>query len=258
MASTNKTAHYELSQYVSSDKPTYLSDYNGDMAKIDTGINAAKTTADTASTAATNAATAAETAQTTANTAVTNAATAQTTADGANTKIGTLANLVTSEKTNLVGAINEVSDITSNLVVDTLANNETIKAPSVHIVKTNIDSLNEYKPVTLWTNNDSSVSFGSQNITLASNTYDMLVVICQIWGGDGVNGRKYITGTLKGSNITLDVAGDYGGAIANFERTMSRVSDTVYQVSACTVKTPTSSSTDNAFAIPVKIIGYKL
>ena len=61
MASTNKTTHYELSQYVSSDKPTYLVDYNGDMAKIDTGINAAKTTADTANTAATNAATAAET-----------------------------------------------------------------------------------------------------------------------------------------------------------------------------------------------------
>lgn len=108
MASTNKTTHYELSQYVSSDKPTYLVDYNGDMAKIDTGINTAKTTADTANTAATNAATAAETAQTTATTAVTNAATAQTSADSANTKIGTLANLNTVEKTNLVGAINEV------------------------------------------------------------------------------------------------------------------------------------------------------
>ena len=46
MASTNKTTHYELSQYVSSDKPTYLSDYNGDMLKIDTAINTAKTTAD--------------------------------------------------------------------------------------------------------------------------------------------------------------------------------------------------------------------
>ena len=27
-ASTNKTTHYNLSQYVSSDKPTYLVDYN--------------------------------------------------------------------------------------------------------------------------------------------------------------------------------------------------------------------------------------
>lgn len=108
MSSTNKTTHYELSQYVGSDKPTYLSDYNGDMLKIDTGINAAKTTADSASTAAGNAATAASGAQNTANTAVTNAATAQTTADTAITNIGTLANLDTATKTSTVAAINEV------------------------------------------------------------------------------------------------------------------------------------------------------
>lgn len=107
-SSTNKTTHYDLSQYVSSDLPTYLVDYNSDMSKIDAGINTAQTTADTASTAATNAATAASTAQTTANTAVTNAATAQTTANGAVTSIGTLANLTTTNKTDLVSAINEV------------------------------------------------------------------------------------------------------------------------------------------------------
>lgn len=48
MSSTNKTAHYSLSQYVANDKPTYLSDYNGDMAKIDAAIYAAKSAADTA------------------------------------------------------------------------------------------------------------------------------------------------------------------------------------------------------------------
>lgn len=107
-SSTNKTTHYDLSQYVASDKPTYLTDYNGDMLKIDAGINAAKTTADTASTAATNAQTAAETAQTTANTAVTNAAAAQSSANTAITNIGTLANLETATKTNVVAAVNEV------------------------------------------------------------------------------------------------------------------------------------------------------
>lgn len=107
-SSTNKTTHYELSQFVGSDKPSWLNDINGDMSKIDAAINTAKTTADTASTTATNAGTAAESAQTTANTAVTNAAAAQTTANGAVSSIGTLANLETLEKTNLVGAINEV------------------------------------------------------------------------------------------------------------------------------------------------------
>ena len=109
MASTNKTTNLELSQYVSSDKPTYLVDYNSDMTKIDTGVHTAQVTADTASTAATNAQTTAEGAQTTATTAITNAATAQTTADGAVSNIGTLANLDTVNKANLVGAINEVN-----------------------------------------------------------------------------------------------------------------------------------------------------
>lgn len=108
-SSTNKTTHYELSQYVSSDLPTYLVDYNSDMSKIDTGINTAQTTADTASTAATNAQTAAETAQGTANTAVTNAATADGKAVAAQNAIGTLANLTTTVKTDLVSAVNEVN-----------------------------------------------------------------------------------------------------------------------------------------------------
>lgn len=118
MASTNKTTHYELSQYVGSDKPTYLGDYNTDMVKIDTGINSAQTKADTANVAATTAQTTAETAQTTATTAITNAANAQTAANTANASIGTLANLETAEKTNLVGAINEV--------VNNVVNTETV------------------------------------------------------------------------------------------------------------------------------------
>ena len=35
MASTNKTANLKLSQYVNSDRPSYLQDYNEDMRKID-------------------------------------------------------------------------------------------------------------------------------------------------------------------------------------------------------------------------------
>lgn len=38
MASTNKTLNYDLSQYIGTDKPTYLGDYNNDMLKIDTAI----------------------------------------------------------------------------------------------------------------------------------------------------------------------------------------------------------------------------
>ena len=37
MASSTKTRNLELSQFVGSDKPTWLTDYNGDMQKIDDG-----------------------------------------------------------------------------------------------------------------------------------------------------------------------------------------------------------------------------
>lgn len=55
MSATNHTTTIELSQYISTDKPTYLSDYNGDMLKIDNafasdrdGIATAQNKADTA------------------------------------------------------------------------------------------------------------------------------------------------------------------------------------------------------------------
>ena len=80
MASTNKTANYELSQFLGSDKPAWLGDYNTDMSKIDAQmkLNADKATG------------------------------ADGKADSNATAIGTLASLTTEEKTNLVGAINEV------------------------------------------------------------------------------------------------------------------------------------------------------
>lgn len=39
MSSTNKTTYYDLSQYIGTDKPTYLQDYNSDMSKIDQAIH---------------------------------------------------------------------------------------------------------------------------------------------------------------------------------------------------------------------------
>lgn len=38
MTASNKTVNYELSQFVGSDRPTWLGDYNSDMSKIDTQL----------------------------------------------------------------------------------------------------------------------------------------------------------------------------------------------------------------------------
>lgn len=93
MSSTNKTTNYELSQFLGTDKPAWLSDYNSDMSKIDTqmkanadGVTTATNKADTAQSDATTALNNAGTAQNTANTANTTANNAQTTANTANGK----------------------------------------------------------------------------------------------------------------------------------------------------------------------------
>lgn len=141
---TNSTSNYELSQFVGTDKPTFLGDYNGDMLKIDTAIagvdakaigadskadtaiTAANTASDTASGAATlantantnansalatagNAATAASAAQSSADAAGTAASAAGAKADATDAKVGDLEDLNTTVKTDLVAAINEVN-----------------------------------------------------------------------------------------------------------------------------------------------------
>ena len=94
MASTNKTTNYELSQYVGSDKPTYLGDYNGDMLKIDTQMKANATAVATAQSTA-------DTASATAGTALTNAGTAQTTAETANSTATTALSKATTNETEI-------------------------------------------------------------------------------------------------------------------------------------------------------------
>lgn len=106
MASTNKTTYYELSQYVGSDKPTYLVDYNQDMGKIDTGIHDAQGKANTNEA---NIGTLSNL-TTTDKTSLVGAVNEVNTKSSTNTtSIGTLSSLTTSEKTNLVGAVNEVN-----------------------------------------------------------------------------------------------------------------------------------------------------
>ena len=249
MASTNKTTHYELSQYVSSDKPTYLVDYNGDMAKIDTGINAAKTTADGASTAATNAASDAANAQSTANTAVTNAATAQTAADTANTNIGTLANLTTVAKNNLVAAVNELK---------TGVDDNSTAIGSINTAITAINAaLDTIEPHTLWTNANPSSAMGETTINLDLTDYKHIVVYYKeindvdIYqsGGEIIKGHsaKYINHTwLSGEGETL------------IFRQIQVTSSSVKFNNAFSVKFSDGGITQhNEVMIPYQIIGYK-
>lgn len=126
MASTNQTTHYDLSQYIATDKPTYLVDYNGDMNKIDTAIYGADSRSLTNQTSIGDLTTLTTTAKT-------NLVSAINEVDGEASKIGNLSNLTTTAHTDLVSAINEVDSEadTNTSAIGTLANLDTT-------VKTNL------------------------------------------------------------------------------------------------------------------------
>lgn len=168
MASTNKTTHYELSQYVGSDKPTYLTDYNTDMSNIDTGIYNAQSKGDSAYTLASGADTKADTALSNAGTALTNAGTA-------NTNIGTMANLTTSEKSSLVGAINEVDGNVDTL--NSKFNFTTFTSYGTSDVTNNSNGTLSECSLTLATNSDNSVLKLYGNIVVNNATANGTITI---------------------------------------------------------------------------------
>lgn len=148
MSSTNKTTNLELSQFIGSDSPKWLSDYNADMAKIDTGYQTVKAQADATDLIVSGHTTNIDSLQTTVSeqgTAITGLRTSitgntgsintinellgngtPTTSDhtiiGAineiNANVGSLTSLSTTNKSSIVAAINEVvSNISNNEIV---------------------------------------------------------------------------------------------------------------------------------------------
>lgn len=186
MASTNKTTHYNLDQYISTDKPTYLTDFNNDMSAIDTGMYNAQQKADSAYTLAGSA-------DGKADTAITNAGQAQTDASTALTRIGNLANLTTTEKTNVVGAVNEldgeIGDLTS---LDTETKSNLVSA---------INEVNdEYNGTVLYQTAYPTAGGQPQNITLSSNDYDLL----EIWyAGFYTDNDTQVAYAVKGKGFRI-------------------------------------------------------
>lgn len=115
MSSTNKTSNYQLSQFIGSDKPTYLGDYNSDMSKIDAGIKEAKDEASDALSAAGTASSNSTQALQKANEASGKADTAQETAEAAQTSATGALSTATAAN-NLAGTANTAaSDAQSKL-----------------------------------------------------------------------------------------------------------------------------------------------
>ena len=141
MSSTNHTTNYNLPQFVGSDKPAWLGDINPAFSAIDTAMHANAVSATTAGTDATT----------------------------ANNNIGTMANLTTTEKTTLVGAINEVNSTAGT--AQTTANTAIGNAQTV---ATALETFMRKFNFTTFTDGDTSqmnpVGVVINNLTLAQNS----------------------------------------------------------------------------------------
>lgn len=175
MSSTNKTTNYELSQFLGTDKPAWLSDYNTDMSKIDTQM---KLNADAA---------------TTANGGVTTNA----------TNIGTLANLTTDAKTNVVAAINEVdshadaAQSTASSALSTAGGASNDVAALTNYLS--LSSITKYTNASQYQIQQGGGTVSSADITVARNSAGTLG---KIYGAIVINNVSTTSGT---SNVKLNV-----------------------------------------------------
>ena len=229
MSSTNKTSNYELSQFLGTDKPAWLSDYNTDMSKIDAQM---KLNADSATSAGSGATT-------------------------ANTNIGTLANLTTTAKTNLVVAINEV-DGNADTAQET-ANSAVAKATA------NEESIATIAQIL---NMNTTLTYTSSNATCTNGTLGLGELYVSR-NSDGslfkVYGNLIVTSTLSGDVIVnlpnTGVASDsayniVGGGFAFVGSTQRPITIVVNTDGTLQLKITVSSSAEQTTFRPVACLYF--
>ena len=113
MSATNSTANYNLPVFLATDKPAWLTDWNGAMNAIDTAIHTAHATADGAQTTAGTATADIATINASLSTITSNISSLTTTVNGNTGSINTINSLIgngepTTEDKTIIGAINEI------------------------------------------------------------------------------------------------------------------------------------------------------
>lgn len=203
MSSTNKTTNYNLSQFIGSDKPAWLSDYNGDMSKIDAGINTAQTTATGADGKAT-----------------TNA-----------TSIGTLASLNTTDKTSCVAAINEANTLagTANTAAGTALSTANSAAANANAALTGLQKFNfsSFSSLTPSTNKGTlsgAMNFATDSTSSVFKVYGRITVSLSGQSGD-VNITLGTTSLRPDTAYTIEAAAfvfrTAGTSITHFDRSIT-------------------------------------
>lgn len=224
MASTNKTTNYNLSQYIGSDKPTYLGDYNSDMLKIDNAMHQNALDIATADEKATLAGT-------NANTALTNAETAQTTADTANTTANSALSKATANesdiaqiksKTEIMGGLTGDTTITTSTSYQeikivpnseikfgnriSLSNGDFIIGNGVNHVKISVNlnihsSVQDVFGITVYKNNTKIIDLFGYKYSSSYAFYTLSNYIFEVSENDVINAKLYVD--RNGTNVTI-------------------------------------------------------
>ena len=113
MSATNSTPNYELPVFLATDKPAWLTDWNGAMQAIDTAIHEAQATADGAQTTAGTATADIATINASLSTITSNITSLTATVNGNTGSINTINSLIgnglpTTDDKTIIGAINEI------------------------------------------------------------------------------------------------------------------------------------------------------
>ena len=236
-ASTNKTTNYELPQFVGTDKPTWLGDFNEAMADIDTAMHENATNISQVETVAQNASTSAS----------------QASQDVATLtgRVNTLSNDVTSATQTATNAQQTATSAlntanTANGKADTNADNITENTADIASLEDEVEKL---KRVTLWTNPAPTTSFSGQTVTLSDSlsNYDFYEILYEQTTSST---RTMTTGKLPVGS----------GTILHWVTASTYYRPTAETVSGSTLTFEDAredSTVNNITTIPVKIIGYK-
>lgn len=144
MGATNSTLHYQLSQFISTDKPAWLQDYNGDMQKIDAGINGALTAAESA----------------------------QNSADSASSGVSTLGDAVSALTTTVSGHTSDITDLSGDVnTIESLIGNG-IPTAGDHTL---IGAINTNTAAIIWT--ALTPVTGTTSVSLPANFNELHVLV---------------------------------------------------------------------------------
>lgn len=249
-ASTNKTTNYDLPQFIGTDKPTWLGDFNQAMFDIDAGMH-------TNATAITSMASDVATASASASQASQDVA-------GLTSTVSTLSSDVTSVTTTAnnaqqtaTSALNTAN--TANGKADTNASNITALTTRVSTAETNINNL---RGTILWENSNKSSSFATQTITLSSSDYDLYEIIFRISSNSSAGddySRCVSSGLLLkgyGTRASVTYAGSHGVNVDS--RVVTASTNTTLEFASGYSATGTTAWVQNDYLMtPLYVIGYK-